>query len=309
MTRFGASATLLLAALFWGSGNVVNKTVLDHIDPMLAIGLRCCIAFLLLVPLAWRDMRGPRPVGWLLSACGVACSFAGAMVLQQYAFAGTSVTNAGFLVNTCSILTPIFAWVLLREAAHPAIILAASITLVGIFLMTGGQWSFAAMQSGDVISLGSAICYALWMVLLGRHLRRFGHPGLMCAFQFGASGICFLALAMARGLPPAAQIVAALPDLLYLGIIATGCAFLLQARAQQHVSASCAAIIASAESLFGAALAHLLLAEQTTGIGLMGAALILCGITLAALCPVALAQLPPGNGKDKSSALRKVPAG
>jgi drug/metabolite transporter (DMT)-like permease len=309
MTRLGASATLMLAALLWGSGNVANKTVLDHIDPLLAVALRCCIAMLILVPLALRDMRWPREKGWLQSACVVTGFFAAAMAFQQYAFAGTTVTNAGFLVNTCSILTPILAWVLLRERAHRGLILAALITLAGIFLMTGGRWSFATMRSGDIISLGAAACYAMWMVLLGQHLRRFARPVLLCAFQFGASGIGLLVLALIHARPELPQLAAALPDLLYLGIAATGAAFLLQARAQQHVSASCAAVIASAESLFGAAGAYLLLGEQTSATGIIGAGLILCGIGLAAFCPASVVQPPPGNGSDSSSARRRVPAG
>ncbi len=309
MTRLGASATLLLAAFFWGSGNVANKTVLDHVDPLLAVGLRCCIAFVLLIPFALRDMRGPLIAGWSRSAVGVTLSFASAVILQQYAFAGTSVTNAGFLVNTCSIMTPVFAWFLLGESAHRGLVLAALITLAGIFLMTGGELSFAAMRGGDATCLAAAAFYALWMVLLGQHLRRFARPGLICAFQFGASGVCFVLLALLQGLPAGTQVAAALPDLLYLGIIATACAFLLQARAQLHVSASCAAVIASAESVFGAAGAYLLLGERITETGMIGAALILCGVVLAAVCPVSRTQPPPGNGSDSSSARRRVPAG
>jgi drug/metabolite transporter (DMT)-like permease len=309
MTRLGASATLLLAALLWGSGNVANKTVLDHIDPLLAVALRCCFAVLILAPLALRDIRVPRAAGWLQSACTVTAFFAAAMALQQYAFADTTVTNAGFLVNTCSMLTPILAWVLLGERAPRGLVLAAVITLAGIFLMTGGHWSFATMRGGDVISLGSAACYAMWMVLLGQHLQRFARPVLICAFQFGASGIGLLALALVNAQPELPQLAAALPDLVYLGVISTGLAFLLQARAQQHVSASSAAVIASAESLFGAAGAYLLLGERTSATGFVGAGLILCGIGMAAFCMTSPVQTPPGNGSDSSSARRRVRAG
>ncbi len=308
MTRLGASATLLLAALLWGSGNVANKTVLDHVDPLLAVGLRSCIAFALLLPLALRDLRHPVPAGWGYSALGLSACFSCAVVLQQYAFAGTSVTNAGFLINTCSIMTPVFAWVLLGERAHRGLVFAALITLTGIFLMTGGYLSFVSMRGGDVVCLVSAAFYALWMVLLGRHLCRFDRPGLICVTQFGISGLGFVLLALLRGLPAGTQITAALPDLLFLGIFATGGAFLLQARAQQHVSASCAAVIASAESLFGAAGAYLLLGERITDTGLIGAALILCGVVLAAICPAAIVQARPPDGGDKGGTRHKVPA-
>jgi drug/metabolite transporter (DMT)-like permease len=300
---------LLLAAFLWGSGNIANKTVLDHIGPYFAVALRCCIATLIVAPFALRHWRGPWSAGWARSAVGVILSFAAAVALQQHGFQQTTVTNAGFLVNTCSILTPCLAWALLGEKSHAGIIAAAMIALCGIFLMTGAGFSVADMRCGDLICLASAVFYATWMVLLGRHLRRFGQPVLICAVQFGLSAAALMALAFAMEQPATAPLGAALPELLYLGVISTGLAFLLQMRAQQYVSSSCAAVVTSAESLFGAIGAYLVLQEHTTGTGIIGAALILCGIGLAAYCPMAHYQPPLGNGSDRRSARRKVPAG
>jgi drug/metabolite transporter (DMT)-like permease len=309
MTRPVASAALLLAAFFWGSGNVANKTVLDHIGPILSVALRCCLGVLIVLPFALRDLRCRPTAAWVQSATMVTFFFAAAMALQQYAFQGTTVTNAGFLVNTCSIMTPCLAWLLLRERSPRRILGAAVITVFGVFLMTGGQFSFAAMQPGDITSLGAAVCYATWMVLTGHHLVRFGRPMLLCACQFGFGGAGLMLLAFAVETPAIMSARAALPELLYLGFVSTGLAFLLQVRAQEFVSSSRAAILTSAESLFGAAGAYLLLQERTGGMGLVGAALIICGIGLAAVCPRPAPQPPVGNGSDKRSARRRVPAG
>jgi drug/metabolite transporter (DMT)-like permease len=309
MTRPVASAALLLAAFFWGSGNVANKTVLDHIGPLLAVALRCCLGVLIVLPFALRDLRCRPPAAWVRSAMLVTFFFAAAMALQQCAFQGTTVTNAGFLVNTCSIMTPCLAWLLLRERSPVRILSAAVITVAGVFLMTGGQFSLAAMRAGDITSLGSAVCYATWMVLVGHHLARFGRPFLICAFQFGFAGAGLMLLAFAVEVPAFGPATSALPELLYLGFVSTGLAFLLQVRAQEYVSSSRAAILTSAESLFGAAGAYLLLQERTGGMGLVGAALIMCGIGLAAICPRPALQPAVGNGRDKRSARRRVPAG
>ena len=48
------------------------------------------------------------------------------------------------------------------------------------------------------------------------------------------------------------RLIAALPELLVLGVLSTGVAYALQAVAQQFTSASEAAVLASAESVFGA---------------------------------------------------------
>jgi drug/metabolite transporter (DMT)-like permease len=39
MSKVQANCLLLLAAAFWGFGNVAQKTVLDHLDPLSAVGM------------------------------------------------------------------------------------------------------------------------------------------------------------------------------------------------------------------------------------------------------------------------------
>ncbi|MCF6113322.1 EamA family transporter [Mesorhizobium muleiense] len=51
MSKVQANCLLLLAAAFWGFGNVAQKTVLDHLDPLSAVGMRCLIAGLMAAPL------------------------------------------------------------------------------------------------------------------------------------------------------------------------------------------------------------------------------------------------------------------
>lgn len=79
-----ANLMLLLAAALWGAGNVAQKTVLEHIDPFSAVGLRCLIASLLIAPLVAAERARPAP-GWMASLLRVAGPFALAMALQQAA--------------------------------------------------------------------------------------------------------------------------------------------------------------------------------------------------------------------------------
>ncbi|TIL78866.1 MAG: EamA/RhaT family transporter, partial [Mesorhizobium sp.] len=62
MSKVQANCLLLLAAAFWGFGNVAQKTVLDHLDPLSAVGMRCLIAGLMAAPLTgleWGTKSGP----------------------------------------------------------------------------------------------------------------------------------------------------------------------------------------------------------------------------------------------------------
>ncbi|WP_176559224.1 DMT family transporter [Rubellimicrobium roseum] len=300
MTRLHANLLLLVAALAWGSGNVAQKTVLDHLDPLSAVGLRCLIAGLLVLPLALREAALRPADGEARSLLQLSGLFALALVLQQAAFLDTTVTNAGFLVNTCAVMTPLVAWASLRQRPEPPVMLAAGITLAGVLCLSGGL--SATLGPGDGTALLSALAYAAWMVALGRHAGRFGRPFTTGAAQFLATAAVALALGTTQGGPSWADTMQAGPELLYLGIVSTGLAFMLQIAAQRVASASQAAVICSGEAVVGAALAIWLLGEVPARHTILGAALIMVAIALAvrpATAPVAArapGRLRPARG-------------
>jgi uncharacterized membrane protein len=137
ITRPTAILMLLAAAFFWGAGNVANKTVLTHIDAYTAVSLRCALAALVILPFLRTETRVVRAPGWLGSAATVGLLFAISLIFQQTAYRWTSVTNASFLVNICTVLTPLLAWAILNERQPIRVIVAAGITLGGAALMSG----------------------------------------------------------------------------------------------------------------------------------------------------------------------------
>lgn len=278
MTRGRANLLLLLAAALWGGGNVCQKTVLEHLDPTAAVALRCLVAALVVVPLAAMERRGPA-TGWTASLVRVTLCFAAAMTIQQAAYRDASVTNASFLINTATVMTPLAAWLLLRERPGAPLLLAALLTLAGAFLMSGGR---GGIGPGDRAVLLSAAFYALWTVELGRHVQAHGRPVTTAAVQFAATAGLLLPVAAVRGDMDWTAIRAAAPDLVVLGVLATGVAFALQAAAQCHTSASHAAVLVSAESIFGATAAALVLGERLALPAGIGAALIVAAILFVA---------------------------
>jgi len=280
-----AIAALLLAALFWGAGNVANKTLLDHIGPVTALSLRCAIATLLVLPFVRREGRLPTVGGWFNSALRLSALFAAALLFEQLAYVWTSVTNVGFLVNTCTVMTPILAWVFLRERVGPAVALAAGITVLGAFMMSGASVSVGGSVSGgfgDLLCLVSALAYAGWMVALGRHAMAFGRPFATMLVQFAVTAVFFLPTGFLIEAPTFAGIWAARAEILFLALFSTAGSFVLTAWAQRHVAASVAVVLVSAESLFGALGAALVLGERLSPAGLQGAVLILFAILLVA---------------------------
>jgi drug/metabolite transporter (DMT)-like permease len=282
MSKLNAHLALLLAAAFWGFGNIAQKTVLEEIGPLSAVCLRCAIAALVMLPLLLFEQRQQRKPGWWLSMSAVAASFAIALIIQQVAYLSASVTNASFLVNTATVMTPLIAWLALREIPGRLGSAAAVMTLGGIFLISSSIPGFASINWGDAACLVSAFFYAVWMVALGWHAHQFGLPFRSALIQFAVAALAALPALIWWDAPPLARIAAAAPDLAVLGIFTTAAAFGLQTCAQRYTSASTAAVIVSAESIFGAIGAYFVLQERPTPTAFLGAAMIFIAILVVA---------------------------
>lgn len=285
MSTLHANVLLLLAAMFWGAGNVAQKSVLDDLGPLTTVGLRCLMGAAVILPLLLRECgtAASRATAGMRSMIVAALLFTAAIASQQFAFSQTSVTNGSFLIATTTVMTPAVAWLLLREP--PAVILwpAIALTLLGVFLLGGS--SFTALNWGDLCALGSALVYSVWIVHLGPLVARTGRPGAVTCMQFIAAGSLCLVVGLAAEPFAVARLGAALPELVVLGVFATGLAYVFQAIAQQRTSPSIAAIIMSAECVFGALGGHLVLGERLGLVAGLGAALILAAILLVQIAP------------------------
>jgi drug/metabolite transporter (DMT)-like permease len=285
-----ACLLLLLAAFLWGTGNVANKTVLADVSPISAVFLRSIIAALALLWPVWRETTratetGTLGSGWLRSVAPGSLMFALALVTQQWGYRTATVTNASFLVNASCVLTPLLGVLIWRDRLQARTVVSAGLALAGALAMSGAWRSLTAMNPGDALCLVSALFYALWIILIGRHLERFATPAAttlalcLCAAALSAP------FAVVAGQGQVQDWWGAMPEALYLGLFSTAGAFLLTAAAQTRVSASTAAIIVSAESLFGGAAGMLVLGERPDPAALAGAALILLAIGIMALRP------------------------
>jgi drug/metabolite transporter (DMT)-like permease len=294
MSRTAANLMLLIAALLWGAGNVAQKTVLDHLGPVATVGLRCAIAALAIGPFVVILRSARRQPGFTASVVPVAALFVAAMTIQQAAYKATSVTNASFLVNTGTIITPILAWLWLREEPSWSLAFAVPLAAGGALLMSGA--ALGEVSAGDAECIVSALLYAAWTVQLGRHVQRFDAPATTALMQFGVGAFLCLPVGLMLEPAPLRSISAARLDLLVLGVFSTAAAYGLQALAQRHTPAGHAAVIISAESIFGAAGAFLILSERTGLAGLLGAGLITMGIVTIAIWPGGAAG---GSGRGR----------
>lgn len=147
-------------------------------------------------------------------------------------------------------------------------------------LISGAATGWAGMTTGDTLCLPSALLYAGWTVLLGRHILHRARPIAATLTQCAVAGLIAAPFAPAAGPVMAENWADALPGALDLGVFSTAAAVGLTSAAQRVVSASTATIVISAESLFGAAGGIAFPGERPGALAGLGAGLMRLAVAL-----------------------------
>lgn len=286
MARPLAVGLLVLTTMLWGFAFVAQKTAMDSLGPLSFSAVRYALGALCVLPFAvmeWR--RRPAPVAgrdWAIVAI-IAVTFFLGVYLQQAGLTMTTVTNAGFLTSLYVLFVPVMALLALWQRPHPIIWVGMPMALLGVYLLNGGRLD--SFNLGDVLVVGSAVGWAVQVLMIGIVSKRTGLPVTITVICFVATAL-FSAIGMAGfEHPTLAAMAENWVEIAYAGILSTAVAFTLQAVAQQYVPPSNAAIILSAEGLFAALGGALLLGERLSAVGYLGAALIFAAILLVELVP------------------------
>jgi drug/metabolite transporter (DMT)-like permease len=287
MTRLRADFMLLLAALIWGTAFVAQKTAVDQAGPLQFVAGRFLLSALLVAPLAGFEAKkaaaGLRRREVLLALVTGLCLFAGA-ASQQIGLGTTTVTNAGFITALYIAFVPLVARFVSGTKLRPAVLAACAISLAGAWLLAG-HGEAAHLAAGDLLVLGSAILFALHIILVSTFLRRSQRPFFLSFVQYAVCAVLGVAFAGATEPLVLAGLRAAFPAIAYAGLLSGGVGYTLQIVGQRHTPATEAALIMSLESVFAALAAAILLGERLTLLGAVGCALIMFGVIMVEVLP------------------------
>lgn len=291
MSRSLANCLMLLAALIWGTTFVAQQLGMQNVGPLTYTGIRFFIGALVVMPLAWREYRQLTGRGVcidrrdLLAWVGLGTLLFGGAIFQQIGMLTTTVTNAGFLTALYVPLVPLLAWIVHRQRPHLSVWPAAFGSFAGTFLLSGGQ--FSALTVGDLWVIASAVFWAAHVLWVGRVAAKKGAPILVAFTQFLICGLLASGAALFGESLSASGLRAALPAILYGGLLSVGVGFTLQVLAQRHTRAADAAILLSSETLFAALAGALYLGERLDAVQIGGCLLIFACILAVQLVPFA----------------------
>ena len=284
---------VLLAALCWGT----TGTAQSFAPPTLpaywvgALRLLASAGFFAVVLLATRTGGGLRQLPWPL----VAIAGIGMAAYNLAFFAGVRAT--GVAVGTAVALGSGPIWAGLLQALggqRPPLRWwgGTGLAVAGGVLMVGGGDSGHAQP---VTALGLGLCllaglsYAVY-ALVNKRLVAAAAPAPVTFAVFTLAA--WIALPMAAWIAGPVQLTSR--DLLiagYLGVVATGVAYLLFSHALRHISAATSVTLALAEPVTAFVLAVLVVGERPGWAAAGGGLLVLAGLLLVVLAELRASRL------------------
>jgi drug/metabolite transporter (DMT)-like permease len=271
MSERAAYLALITASLLFGTTFVVVKDAVETFPPLGFVGWRFLIGAAVLMLLAfprtrsiWRD--GAIAGSWLLA--GFAFQTAGLVT--------TGASNSALITGLYVVFTPFLGALWRRRSPSSWVVIASVLALIGMALLTVTEDFTVGV--GDALTLLCAVGFAGHIVYLSISAHR--HPVIpFTAVQLAVTGVGGLLLSAAfEGFPIPSD--RELPSLVLTGVGVSALAFLLQVWAQTRIGADRAAIVLTAEPVFGVLAAAVLIGERLTLSGWIGAALIMFAIQL-----------------------------
>src|SRR4030088_1004020 len=276
----------------WAGNASAGRRAAGHIRPGALSFLRWTLAFLIILPFAskhlvrdWGAIRARLGTMIVLSITGI-----GAFnTLQYWALEHTQALNTLLLQSAGPLFVAVWSLILLGVRLTPAQAGGITLSLIGVLviLLHGDPTALASItfNKGDIIFTVALAIFGLYSVL---SLKRPQIHGLsFVGFTFGCGAVCLVPLWIWELFTrPVMQLDAAnLLSLFYVAVFPSTLAYLCFNRVVQLIGANRAAPFFHVVPVFGSAMAIVFLGERPQLFHIIGFALVLTGVFVAARKP------------------------
>jgi drug/metabolite transporter (DMT)-like permease len=277
-------------SFIWGSAFVAQDMGMDYIGPFTFTGARMVIAFISLLPFFFiyefkKIKKNKINFNIIFSyICLLGFLLSVGMSLQQFALLRTDVANTAVFTILYVVLVPFVAYFLFSKNIHWSIWPSVLMSLLGGFLLT--EFDDVTIRAGDTLSVINAFFWAFHIVFISKFLRIFNYPVTIATFQCLVGAVVALVPAYVFEEIVFSNILLEYQELLYVGVLSSGIAFLLQIYAQQNLSPAPVAIILSLEGAIAAIFGWILLDQFLNEVKILGILVILIAVIFAQIVPL-----------------------
>ena len=285
---------LLMTALFWGAGFVLNDQLLDaafYDTPSLLITLRFGIAALCLLALFNKRIRFNKRI-LLYGGVGGVLLFAGFLtqtIGQKY----TVPSHSGFFTASYVMFVPFITWIAYKKRPGWFSFVGAAVAVVGLVVLNFKSDDLGAnnVLIGDVLTVSCAIMFALQIFWTDYTFKKNQVDRIQLTFwQVAFAAVLLMLYSLIFESKNYASIdIAAVGDnwwrLLIVIFGGTAFAYYAQTYAQKWVSPTETSLILGCESAIGAILSMALLIEPFSWQTVVGGLLVLAAVVLVEVAP------------------------
>ena len=277
---------VLLAMMFWGFSFVWFRQVVIFYEPITIITLRLFISGILLISLLfilrkWQSIQ-KTDIKWflLLAFTQPFCYFLG----ESFGLKQVSPTISSAIIATIPVITPVAAWLFVREKPGLPVWLGIIISSAGIALMlVNRDLSLNAAPAGIAL-LFFAVISAIAYTIIIRKLADKYNALFIIAMQNIIGGLYFLPLFLAFDF---SHFLLAKPDrsaitaLILLSVFASTFAYYFYIISIREIGVTKANIFTNLIPVFTATLAYFVLSEQFNAAKIAGMILVITGVVVA----------------------------
>lgn len=279
---------LCITALCWAGNSVVGRLAAGHIPPVTLSFLRWGLAFLMLLPLAWGQLKQDWPairskLGLMitLSVTGVGLFNA----LQYWSLEYTTALNTLLLQSTGPLIVAVWSLLLLGVRLTIAQAIGVVLSMAGVLtiLLHGDLTALTTVtfNKGDLLFLLAMVIFGFYSVLT---LKRPPMHGLaFAAFTFGCGAVIEIPFLIWELIsrPVMAFNVPNVLSVLYVAVFPSTIAYLCFNRGVLLIGANRAAPFFHMTPVFGSVMAFVFLGEQPQLFHVVGFVLVLAGVFVA----------------------------
>ncbi len=281
-----ATSVMLLLCVCWGFQQIAIKLVAADISPIMQVGLRSTFAALVLAVVVWRA-EGARALrdGTLGAGLLVGLLFGLEFLAVAQGLVYTTASHMSVFLYTAPIFTALgLHWRMPEERMAPLQWVGVAVAFGGIavaFLGNGKpQAGGSDMLLGDALGLLAGLLWGATTVAIRRTALSEAAPSKTLFYQMAVAAVLLLGYAAATGNAGIRTTQAAILSVAFQSVVVALSSYLAWFWLLRRYLASRLSILSFMTPLFGVSFGVLILDEPLDGAFVIGAVMVLAGISL-----------------------------
>lgn len=280
----------VLATLIWSGNFIIARGVIKTIPPVSLAFYRWVLATLILLPFAWKHVKGDIPTIKNHLLYFIVAAATGVSMFNTFVYIGghhSEAINLALIGTTSSpIISVILAAIFLKERISLLRVVGMLVCLTGVLLLLGkgnitGVFS-ASFSKGDLWVLAAALAFSIYNTLVknkpgGMHPLSF----LFVVFFFGTALLIPFYLYEWQHSGGFAVTSTSILVILYLGLAASVISFLIWNMAISKLGSGRTALFGNLIPVFSSIEAVLILGERIHWVHFVSFALVITGLIIA----------------------------